>query len=127
MTLTDWPAGKVEELDVPWWPTAPEKGSHKVPFGRDLLIERGIPSLEAARRQNPSLRQVKIVPPQLTFKSGDLTLPGLRVRGSHASTTGGPGRPFDVRSEPIRLEQWKHRGSGEKTKEWFYGLYKNLF
>jgi len=31
------------------------------------------------------------------------------------------------RSEPILPEQWKNRGSGEKTKEWFYGLYKNLF
>jgi len=32
-----------------------------------------------------------------------------------------------ARSEQILLEQWKQRGSGEKTKEWFYGLYKNLF
>ncbi|HSM91908.1 MAG TPA: glutamate--tRNA ligase family protein, partial [Anaeromyxobacteraceae bacterium] len=40
VTLTDWPEGKVVELDVPWWPAAPEKGSRKVPFGRDLLIER---------------------------------------------------------------------------------------
>jgi glyoxylase-like metal-dependent hydrolase (beta-lactamase superfamily II) len=41
---------------------------------RELLEERGAPSLEAARRQNPSLRQVKIVPPQMTFLDGDLTL-----------------------------------------------------
>jgi cyclase len=41
---------------------------------RELLIEYGIPSLEAARKQNPSLRQVKIVPPQLTFDSGELTM-----------------------------------------------------
>ncbi len=41
---------------------------------RELLEERGIPSLEAARRQNNSLRQVKIVLPQLTFSSGELTL-----------------------------------------------------
>jgi len=32
-----------------------------------------------------------------------------------------------ARSEQILLEKWKQRGSGEKTKEWFYGLYKNLF
>jgi cardiolipin synthase len=32
-----------------------------------------------------------------------------------------------ARSEPILLEKWKQRGGGEKTKEWFYGLYKNLF
>jgi cyclase len=41
---------------------------------RDLLIERGIPSLEAAQKQNPSLRQVKIVLPQMTFMDGELTL-----------------------------------------------------
>ena len=41
---------------------------------RELLIEYGIPSLESARRQNPNLRQVKIVPPHLTFDSGELTM-----------------------------------------------------
>ena len=32
-----------------------------------------------------------------------------------------------ARSEPIVLAQWRNRGTGEKAKEWFYGLYKNLF
>jgi cyclase len=41
---------------------------------RDLLEDRGIPSLEAAKRQNPALRQVKIVLPQMTFVDGELTL-----------------------------------------------------
>src|ERR1041384_3633917 len=41
---------------------------------RDLLIERGIPSLEAAQKQNPALRQVKIILPHITFKDGELTL-----------------------------------------------------
>ena len=41
---------------------------------RDLLEERGIPSLEVAQRQNPALRQVKIVLPQMTFINGDVTL-----------------------------------------------------
>src|SRR4030095_5551255 len=41
---------------------------------RDLLIERGEPSLEAAKRQNPALRQVKIVLPQMTFVNGEMTL-----------------------------------------------------
>ena len=41
---------------------------------RELLIKYGIPSLESARKQNPSLRQVKIVPPHLTFDSGELTM-----------------------------------------------------
>ena len=41
---------------------------------RDLLEERGVPSLEAAQKQNPALRQVKIVLPQMTFINGDVTL-----------------------------------------------------
>ena len=41
---------------------------------RDLLVERGIPSLEAAQKQNPALRQVKIVLPQMTFTEGEMTL-----------------------------------------------------
>jgi len=41
---------------------------------RELLEERGVPSLEAAKRQNPALRQVKIVLPQMTFADGELTL-----------------------------------------------------
>lgn len=41
---------------------------------RELLLERGIPSLEAAQKQNPALRQVKIVLPQMTFTQGEVTL-----------------------------------------------------
>ncbi len=41
---------------------------------RELLMELGKPSLEEARKQNPNLRQVKIVLPHLTFASGDLTI-----------------------------------------------------
>jgi cyclase len=41
---------------------------------RKLLEERGRPSLEAARKQNNALRQVRIVLPHMTFTSGDLTL-----------------------------------------------------
>jgi len=41
---------------------------------RELLNERGLPSLEVARRQNASLRQVRIVLPQLTFLDGDMSL-----------------------------------------------------
>jgi cyclase len=41
---------------------------------RDLLEERGIPSLEAAKKQNPALRQVKVVLPHITFMDGEITL-----------------------------------------------------
>jgi cyclase len=41
---------------------------------RDLLEQKGIPSLENARKQNPALRQVKIVLPHLTFEEGEMCL-----------------------------------------------------
>ena len=41
---------------------------------RELLQERGEPSLETAKKQNPALRQVKIVLPQMTFLDGEMTL-----------------------------------------------------
>ena len=41
---------------------------------RALLEEHGIPSLEAAQKHNPALRQVKIVLPQMTFIDGGMTL-----------------------------------------------------
>lgn len=41
---------------------------------RELLEERGKPSLESARRQNAALRQVKIVLPHITFDSGEIAL-----------------------------------------------------
>ena len=41
---------------------------------RELLIERGIPSLEEASKQNVALKQVKIVLPQMTFSEGEMSL-----------------------------------------------------
>jgi glyoxylase-like metal-dependent hydrolase (beta-lactamase superfamily II) len=41
---------------------------------RELLEEHGKPSLETARKQNNTLRQVKIVLPHMTFSAGELTL-----------------------------------------------------
>jgi glutaminyl-tRNA synthetase len=47
LVVTDWPAAKVEELSIPWWPGEPERGgSRAVPFGRELLVERDDFSLE---------------------------------------------------------------------------------
>ncbi|MSP91233.1 MAG: glutamine--tRNA ligase/YqeY domain fusion protein [Myxococcales bacterium] len=39
VVLTDWPAERVQWLDVPWFPDDPTRGSRKVPFGRELWIE----------------------------------------------------------------------------------------
>ncbi len=41
---------------------------------RDIMLEKGQASLETARRQNPTFRQVKLVMPHLTFTSGTLSL-----------------------------------------------------
>ncbi len=41
---------------------------------RELMIERGLESLEEARKQTSSLRQVKLILPHLTFNQGTTTL-----------------------------------------------------
>ncbi|MBE0682229.1 MAG: MBL fold metallo-hydrolase [Anaerolineales bacterium] len=41
---------------------------------REYLITKGIPSLEGSRKQDANLRQVKIVPPHLTFASGEMAM-----------------------------------------------------
>lgn len=41
---------------------------------RELLAEKGVASLEAAKKQNNALKQVKIVLPHLTFDQGELNL-----------------------------------------------------
>jgi cyclase len=41
---------------------------------RELMHQKGVPALETARKQNPALRQVKIVLPHLTFENGELNL-----------------------------------------------------
>jgi cyclase len=46
--------------------------SHRTTY--ELLKTRGAASLEAERKENPSLRDVKIVLPTFTFEEGDLTL-----------------------------------------------------
>jgi glutaminyl-tRNA synthetase len=40
VTITSWPAGKVEELDAPWWPGEPGRGTRKVPFSGELLVDQ---------------------------------------------------------------------------------------
>ncbi len=46
VTLTTWPAGTVETLAIPWWPTEPERGTRPVPCSSQLLIERDDFSLD---------------------------------------------------------------------------------
>lgn len=41
---------------------------------RQFLVEYGIPSLEGSRKQDPALRQVKIIPPHLTFSTGEMSV-----------------------------------------------------
>ncbi|BDG06998.1 glutamine--tRNA ligase/YqeY domain fusion protein [Anaeromyxobacter paludicola] len=40
VTITTWPADRVESLELPWWPLEPARGGRQVPFGRELLVER---------------------------------------------------------------------------------------
>ncbi len=59
---------------------------------RQLLKERGIPSLEATRKQNTAFRQVKIVLPHLTFEEGELN---LRVGKKNLNLFPAPGHSPD--------------------------------
>lgn len=43
-------------------------------LSREIMLEKGQLSLESARRTNPTFKQVKIVPPHLTFSEGTLVL-----------------------------------------------------
>ncbi len=43
VVVTSWPEGRIEDLDVPWWPGTDDPGragGRRVPFGRELLVER---------------------------------------------------------------------------------------
>ena len=41
---------------------------------REIMLEKGQTSLESARRQNPTFKQIKIVAPHLTFSDGGMVL-----------------------------------------------------
>jgi glutaminyl-tRNA synthetase len=41
VTILNWPAGKVEWLDAPYWPhDIPKEGSRRLPLSREICIER---------------------------------------------------------------------------------------
>ena len=43
-------------------------------LSRDIMLEKGEVSLEAIKKQSAEYKQVKLVPPQITFSEGQLTL-----------------------------------------------------
>lgn len=43
-------------------------------LSREIMLEKGQISLESARRQNPTFKQIKIVAPHLTFSDGGMVL-----------------------------------------------------
>jgi len=59
---------------------------------RQLLLERGIPSLESIRRQNSAFRQVKIILPHLTFERSSLS---LRIGKKNLTILPAPGHSQD--------------------------------
>ncbi len=59
---------------------------------REIMLERGQASLESARRTTPAFKQVKIVPPHLTFDEGSLV---LRVGKKNLILMGTPGHSQD--------------------------------
>lgn len=69
VTLTDWPAGKVEQLEMANHPQRPELGARSVPFGGVLYIDRDDFSTDATLSRKQFKRLVL----------GDW----IRLRGAH--------------------------------------------
>ncbi len=59
---------------------------------RQAIIDRGPSALEAARRQNAIFRQIKLIPPHMTFEQGNLT---LRVGKKNLTLIATPGHSRD--------------------------------
>jgi cyclase len=59
---------------------------------RQIMLEKGPASLESARRQNPTFKQVKIIPPHITFDQGNIV---LRVGKKNLILTHTPGHSCD--------------------------------
>ncbi len=61
-------------------------------LARDIMAEKGLASLEIARRQNPAFKQVKLILPHLTFSDGNLM---LRVGKKNLILLATPGHSCD--------------------------------
>lgn len=61
-------------------------------LARDAMFEKGEASLETVKKQNAAFKQVKLIPPNLTFASGSLT---LRVGKKTLVMTPAPGHSAD--------------------------------
>ena len=59
---------------------------------RELLIERGIPALKEAKKQNATLKQVEIALPDMTLDSGEMT---LEIGKKHLQIMPAPGHSED--------------------------------
>ena len=59
---------------------------------RDILAERAPAALDTARKQNPSFHRTRLVLPQMTFDSGELT---LRVGKKNLILMSAPGHSQD--------------------------------
>ncbi|MEN4042559.1 MAG: MBL fold metallo-hydrolase [Anaerolineaceae bacterium] len=59
---------------------------------RKAMLDRGQAALDAAKKQNPIFKQIKIVPPHLTFDRGEIS---LRVGKKNLVITSTPGHSTD--------------------------------
>ena len=98
LTIENWPEGRTEELDLPWWPGDPGRGGgRKVPFGRDLLVERDDFSLDPPagwKRLAPG-REVRLAGAWVVRCQEALRGPSGEVRALRCSYDPGstPGEP----------------------------------
>jgi len=61
-------------------------------LSRTIMLEKGAPSLEAVKKQNPLFKQVKLVEPHMTFSEGQMT---MRVGKKTLTLSPMPGHSID--------------------------------
>ncbi len=105
LVVESWPADEVEWLDAPLWPhDVPKEGSRKLPFGRNLFIERD----DFSKEPPPGFRRLS---------------PGAEVRLRHAYIVrctdvveDEEGRILEVRAVHEPKSSSKSGKSGRKAK-----------
>ena len=133
VTVTNWPQGKVEELDASYWPhDVPREGSRKVPFSGELYIERAdfaedppkgfrrlAPGREVRLRYGYFIRCDEVVHDE----AGEV----IELRCTYDPATRGGHAPTDARGLKRKVQGTIHWVSATQSVPCEVRLYDRLF
>lgn len=126
LTLAGWDPGRVDELEVPWWPAEPGRGgTRKVPLGRDLLVERDDVAVDPPagwKRLAPG-REVRLAGAIVVRCDEVVQGPGGEVREVRCSVADG-GDEAGAARRGIGTIHWVHAGRSLPAE---IQLYDRLF